>query len=172
MENTIWKKLEDNTKNFKENIKNFMEMVSYFVNLVDEELSLLEQEVFYNENKYINKISWVISLVNTIWYLRWQDSFFSNIIRAPYSDELYKIEDFFEERLHNITSYLAKSEKYESIYKSKIRDYFYFSRTGNFPLAEDLEYNWFFWKKKIIYNIDNEDYNKYKKYKEIEKNNI
>lgn len=113
----------------------YTKFVREFVTLLDEELSVWEDRAKNKENLHelARQMPAIISLVNTVGYLRGQDGIFLDI--RPLTEnqkEFYQYEDLFEKRLNQLIDILMDSdEKY--FYKERLESYLIKSRTKQNP---------------------------------------
>lgn len=107
----------------------FKELVEEFYFLVDSEIKKVEAQIQMKDNNgIIFSIPKIISLINTIGYLRGQDNAFIDARPSTnFQSELYKNEDMFEKRLKIIIEYIAKEEN--EAYTSRLKEYFIKNRT-------------------------------------------
>lgn len=112
----------------------YTEFVRAFATLLDQQLTLLEG---YTKNKegahdLIQQMPAIISLVNTVGYLRGQDGMFLDIRpRTENQKEFYEYEDLFEKRLGVLIDFLLNSEE-KAYYQERLESYFVKARTKSF----------------------------------------
>lgn len=105
----------------------YMNFVSTFVQLLDRELTKREN-ILREEKDYttvIAKMPALISLVNTIAYLRGQDNMFVSV-QSQIKDhkKLYAYESFFEKKLQTIIETLISLPDIQASYRNKLEEYF------------------------------------------------
>jgi len=113
----------------------YTNFVMGFVTLVDEQLSVWENRAKNKENLHdlARQMPAIISLVNTVGYLRGQDGMFLDIRpRTENQSEFYKYEDLFEKRLNKLIDILMDSEE-KDYYKERLESYLIKSRTKQKP---------------------------------------
>lgn len=108
----------------------YKQMVSEFSFYVDAQLRIFENSAEKNDYSFFSSMPALISLVNSIGYLRGQDGMFLEI--RPQDSEmqrdLYKNEDHFEMRLQKIIDGIRASEFFEQ-YQERLQEYFIKSRS-------------------------------------------
>jgi len=113
----------------------YTNFVMGFVTLVDEQLSVWENRAKNKENLHdlARQMPAIISLVNTVGYLRGQDGMFLDIRpQTENQSEFYKYEDLFEKRLNKFIDILMDSEE-KDYYKERLESYLIKSRTKQKP---------------------------------------
>lgn len=122
--------LEDQIKiNNQEDYLNFF---NKYITLLDRQLKIAEENIENEVEIYsiIEMMPALISLVNTVGYLRGQDGMFLNIRpRTDKQDELYKYEDLFEKRLKKLIDTIMQS-KGKDYYLKRLQQYFVDYRTN------------------------------------------
>lgn len=108
----------------------YISMVRVIASLIDTQLRLYETSVEEGSKSrlydVILQMPALISLVNTVGYLRGQDGMFLDIRPKPLSEhqkELYSLEHMFEERLYKIIQKLDSSELKDR-YIERLNEYF------------------------------------------------
>lgn len=126
--------MEKNIKKI-ESAEEYTEFVRAFATLLDQQLTLVEG---YMDRKdgvrdLIHQMPALISLVNTIGYLRGQDGMFLDVRpSAPENQkEFYGYEDMFEKRLDTVIDFLLHSDEKE-YYRERLESYFVKARTKSF----------------------------------------
>ncbi len=109
--------------------KTYISLFENFTSLVNQQFTQFE-----DENKEIHEIAKglpaLISLVNTIGYLRGQDGVFLNF--RPQTDQqtrFYKVEDEYEARLEKIIQKVMNSTE-KAFYEQNLHSYFCQTRTS------------------------------------------
>jgi hypothetical protein len=119
----------------KEEIKTgeeYTKFVREFVTLLDRELSVLEERVEKKEDirNIARRMPAIISLVNTVGYLRGQDNVFLKIRPSTENQrEFYNYENLFEDRLNKIIEFLLDSEE-KDFYIEILESYLVKVRSG------------------------------------------
>jgi hypothetical protein len=113
--------------NFKavETKEEYLNLVEKFSFLVDSELKLTEGYIeSHNNDSIISSLPKLISLANTIGYLRGQDNAFIDVRPQGMGiqDDLYQNEDNFEARLNKIIDYIVANDK--EGYTNRLNQYF------------------------------------------------
>lgn len=113
----------------------YTKFVREFVTLLDEQLSVWEDRAKNKEGLHdlARQMPAIISLVNTVGYLRGQDGMFLDI--RPHTEnqkEFYGYEDLFEKRLDKLIDALLNSNE-EVYYKERLESYMVKSRTKQKP---------------------------------------
>lgn len=122
---------------FKANINNqeeYILFVKQFITLLDEQFNVWEEESQHESGLHSLSESMpaIISLVNTVGYLRGQDGVFLNIRpRTDMQNKLYKLEDIFEKRLQKLIDVLMQSPAKE-YYLKRLQKYFIDARSNKF----------------------------------------
>jgi hypothetical protein len=110
----------------------YMDFVEKFASLLDRQMRSFEHQVITESGlqNVTSAMPALISLVNTMGYLRGQDGIFLDI-RPSTSQQstLYAYEDFFEARLSKLIETIMQSELKES-YKQRLDGYFVKSRSN------------------------------------------
>lgn len=109
----------------------YTNFVREFVTLLDKQLSLWEDRAKNKEElrDLALQMPAIISLVNTVGYLRGQDGMFLDIRpRTDNQNEFYAYEDLFEKRLSNLIDILLYSNE-KKFYKERLESYLIESRT-------------------------------------------
>lgn len=113
----------------------YIDMVERFSGLVDKEMKKTESEENPGRIHAIAlRLPALISLVNTIGYLRGQDGVFLDIRPEDMhgsgrQGDLYKNEDEFEKRLQNLIDEVGTSEE-ASFYRETLERYYITARTA------------------------------------------
>lgn len=113
----------------------YTKFVREFVTLLDEQLSVWEDRAKNKKNLHelAHQMPAIISLVNTVGYLRGQDGMFLNIRpRTENQREFYGYEDLFEKRLNQLIDILMDSDE-KNFYKERLEIYLIKSRTKQKP---------------------------------------
>jgi hypothetical protein len=113
----------------------YIKFVREFVTLLDEQFSVLEDRAKNKENLHelAHQMPAIISLVNTVGYLRGQDGMFLGMCpRTENQSELYGYEDLFENRLDQLIDILMDSDE-KDFYKERLESYLIKSRTKQKP---------------------------------------
>lgn len=113
----------------------YIKFVRQFITLFDEQLRVFEARERNAENiqDLVRQMPALISLVNTVGYLRGQDGVFLSIRpRTENQSELYEYEDFFEKRLNALIDIIMDSEQ-KDFYVEKLESYFVKVRTKQKP---------------------------------------
>jgi hypothetical protein len=109
----------------------YVDFVEKFVTLLDKQFTQAESRI-NDENDIlgsINSLPALISLVNTVGYLRGQDGMFLNIRPSVDSQQtLYEYEDHFEARLKSLIVAVMQSNLHGE-YKKRLTTYFVEART-------------------------------------------
>jgi hypothetical protein len=108
----------------------YTNFVREYATLLDQQLSIWEDKVTNKENLHdlAHQMPALISLVNTVGYLRGQDGLFLDI--RPHTEnqsEFYSYEDLFEIRLRKLTDLLMNSDE-KDYYVERIESYLIKSR--------------------------------------------
>lgn len=108
--------------NTEEEYKDFVEQF-YF--LADKELQRAEELKIKGEHyKLALVLAKIISIVNTVGYLRGQDNVFLDFRpHVSFQKELYQVEDEFEKRLYQLIDYIKTTESRE-VCKSMVEEYY------------------------------------------------
>ena len=112
----------------------YTEFVRAFATLLDQQLTLLEGYMNGKEGAHnlIQQMPALISLVNTIGYLRGQDGMFLDIRPSTENQkEFYEYEDLFEKRLSTLIDFILNSDEKE-YYRERLESYFVKARTKSF----------------------------------------
>lgn len=112
----------------------YTEFVRAFATLLDQQLTLLEGYVNEKEGAHnlIQQMPAMISLVNTVGYLRGQDGMFLDIRPSTENQkEFYEYEDLFEKRLSTLIDFILTSDEKE-YYLERLESYFVKARTKSF----------------------------------------
>lgn len=112
----------------------YTEFVRAFATLLDQQLTLLEGYMNGKEGAHnlIQQMPALISLVNTIGYLRGQDGMFLDIRPSTENQkEFYEYEDLFEKRLSTLIDFILNSDEKE-YYRERLESYFVKVRTKSF----------------------------------------
>jgi hypothetical protein len=118
-----------------QNQNEYIDMVERFSGLVDKEMKKTESEENPGRIHAIAlRLPALISLVNTIGYLRGQDGVFLNIRPEDMHGSgiqgyLYKNEDEFEKRLQNLIDEVGTSEE-ANFYRETLERYYITARTA------------------------------------------
>jgi hypothetical protein len=119
------------TKNKITRADEYIDFVRKFTTLLDEQMSSHEKENL-DDNGLLNlatSLPALISLVNTVGYLRGQDGMFLDIRpRTDSQQELYALEDSFENRLKKLIDTVMKSNQ-KDFYLDKLNTYFIKARS-------------------------------------------
>lgn len=113
----------------------YKSFVKEFVTLLDKQFAVLEERAENKENLHdlARQMPAIISLVNTVGYLRGQDGMFLEI--RPLVDnqkDLYDYENLFEKRLEKLIDILMDSDN-KDYYIERLESYFVKSRTKQKP---------------------------------------
>ena len=113
----------------------YTKFVREFVTILDEQLSVWEDRAKNKEGLHdlARQMPAIISLVNTVGYLRGQDGMFFDI--RPHTEnqsEFYGYEDLFEKRLDQLIDILMDSDE-KDYYKERLESYLIKSRTKQKP---------------------------------------
>lgn len=126
--------LENNFKKI-ETAEGYTEFVRTFALLLDKQLTLMEgyMKSANGAHDLVQQMPALISLVNTIGYLRGQDGMFLDIRpNTPENQkEFYELEDMFEKRLNSIIDFLLQSDE-KRYYQERLEMYFIKARTESF----------------------------------------
>lgn len=105
--------------------EDYIDVVRKFSFLLNQEFSIIENGEINIET--IDKIPFIISLVNTIECFRWQESLFLNFrpkeVTAQFQSELYSYEQDFNNRFDILRQRIRDSDLYDE-YKKKLERYF------------------------------------------------
>ena len=113
----------------------YTKFVREFATLLDKQLSVWEDRAKNKENLHelARQMPAIISLVNTVGYLRGQDGMFLNIRpRTENQNEFYGYEDLFEKRLDKLIDMLMDSDE-KDFYKERLESYLIKLRTKQKP---------------------------------------
>jgi len=113
----------------------YTKFVRGFATLLDEQLSVCEDRAKNKENLHelARQMPAIISLVNTVGYLRGQDGMFLDMRpRTENQNEFYGYEDLFEKRLDQLINTLMDSDE-KDFYKERLESYLIKSRTKQKP---------------------------------------
>lgn len=122
------------SKKVIESAEGYTEFVRAFATLLDQQLTLLEGYMNGKEGAHnlIQHMPAIISLVNTVGYLRGQDGMFLDIRpRTENQKEFYGYEDLFEKRLSTLIDFVLSSDEKE-YYRERLESYFVKARTKSF----------------------------------------
>lgn len=113
----------------------YTSFVREFVTLLDTQLTVWEDRAKNKENLHelARQMPAIISLVNTVGYLRGQDGMFLDI--RPHTEnqkEFYGYEELFENRLNELIDILMNSDE-KDFYKERLESYLIKSRTKQKP---------------------------------------
>ncbi len=113
----------------------YTKLVRNFVTLVDEQLKIWEEDT--RDKEYLHHLAGrmpvIISLVNTVGYLRGQDCVFVDIRPSTENqNEFYKYEHLLESRLKKLIDMLMDSDEKE-YYIEMLEGYLVKSRTKQKP---------------------------------------
>lgn len=116
------------------NTDEWQTFVEQFVTLLDKEMSKHEEKI--KEPSYavdlVHVMPALISMVNTIGYLRGQDGMIASDmdpnIRIPLTNKIREYENHFEERLDKLIDIILKSDQKE-YYEQRLDSYFTKCRT-------------------------------------------
>lgn len=112
----------------------YIQFVKTFVTLLDTQFAIWEEMANSKEmlGGLVQQMPAIISLVNTVGYLRGQDGVFLNV-RPPkvseFQKELYTYEDQFEVRLKRLIETILSSDEKGS-YTERLERYFITARTS------------------------------------------
>lgn len=115
----------------------YTKFIRQFATLLDEQLSVWEDLAKNKENLHelARQMPAIISLVNTVGYLRGQDGMFLDIRpRTENQSEFYGYENLFEKRLDQLIDILMDSDE-KDFYKERLESYLIKSRTKQKPTA-------------------------------------
>lgn len=119
------------TKNKITTADEYIDFVRKFTTLLDEQMTHHEKENL-DDNELLNLATGLpalISLVNTVGYLRGQDGIFLDIRpRTDSQHELYALEDGFENRLKKLIDSIMKSNQ-KDFYLDRLNTYFIKARS-------------------------------------------
>lgn len=121
-------------KKIMESAEEYTEFVRAFATLLDQQLTLLEGYAKSKEGAHdlIQQMPALISLVNTVGYLRGQDGMFLDIRpRTENQKEFYGYEDLFEKRLGALIDFVLSSDEKE-YYRERLESYFVKARTKSY----------------------------------------
>jgi len=121
----------DIQKNLLSTGDEYTKFVREFITLLDEQFSIWEELAKNESNLYdlARQMPAIISLVNTVGYLRGQDGLFLSIRPSTENQsEFYKYEDEFEKRLEKLIDILMDSDV-KDFYKDKLESYLVKLRT-------------------------------------------
>ena len=111
-----------------ETVKVYMDLVEKLSYLTDNALKKLEKQVeekdIWSASHFIPE---VISLVNTIAYLRGDSAIFLEYRPdglEEFQRDLYRNEDVFIARLYKLIEIISESEKDRKIYKNALKEYY------------------------------------------------
>lgn len=113
----------------------YTNFVREFVTLLDQQLKVWEECAKNKEDLHYlaRQMPAIISLVNTVGYLRGQDNVFLDIRpRTENQNEFYEYGDLFENRLYDLIDILMSSDE-KQYYLERIESYFVQSRTKQKP---------------------------------------
>ncbi|MDP3955643.1 MAG: hypothetical protein Q8Q18_00145 [bacterium] len=113
----------------------YTKFVREFVTLLDEQVSVWEDRAknIKNLHELACQMPAIISLVNTVGYLRGQDGMFLDIRpRTENQSEFYGYEDQFEKRLDKLINMLMDSDE-KDFYQERLESYLIKSRTKQKP---------------------------------------
>jgi len=113
----------------------YTKFVREFATLLDEQLCVWEDRAKNKENLHelARQMPAIISLVNTVGYLRGQDGMFLDMRpRTENQNEFYGYEDLFEKRLDQLINTLMDSDE-KDFYKERLESYLIKSRTKQKP---------------------------------------
>jgi hypothetical protein len=113
----------------------YIEFVREFVTLLDEQFSMWEDWAKNKEKLHdlARQMPAIISLVNTVGYLRGQDGVFLDIRpQTGNQSEFYEYENEFEKRLDKLIDILMESDE-KDFYKERLESYLVKSRTKQKP---------------------------------------
>lgn len=104
-------------------------MVSMFSYCVDMQLRIIEDR-FAKNDLDVSSMPALISLVNSIGYLRGQDGMFTTFrpLDSEMQRNLYKNEDQFETRLQKLIDAIRDSQ-YADAYQNRLHEYFIKARS-------------------------------------------
>ena len=116
-----------------ETAEEYMKMAEQLTALVDAELTRTEKDVQNGDmHLVVQRMPGLISLVNTIGYLRGQDGLFLEVRPSDvslYQKELYATEDAMESRLWSIIERICGVSEDRERYIHRLREYFLEWRT-------------------------------------------
>jgi hypothetical protein len=113
----------------------YTRFVREFATLLDEQFNVWEDRAKNKEKLHdlARQMPAIISLVNTVGYLRGQDGMFLDIRpRTENQSEFYGYENLFEKRLNQLIDILMDSGEKE-YYKERLESYLIKSRTKQKP---------------------------------------
>jgi len=120
------------------NESEWRQFVEQFVTLLDKEMSTWEEKITdpTNITGLIHAMPALISLVNTVGYLRGQDGMFDMgpEISVAVAHDIINYENAFEERLNNFIDIILQSKERE-YYEQRLDSYFTKVRTKQKPSA-------------------------------------
>ena len=109
----------------------YTEFVRAFATLLDQQLTIAEGYASSKEGVHdlIQQMPALISLVNTVGYLRGQDGMFLDVRpRTENQKEFYEYEDLFEKRLGVLIDFVLSSDEKE-YFRERLESYFVKART-------------------------------------------
>lgn len=125
----------ESNKKVIESAEEYIEFVRAFATLLDQQLTIFEGYMSAKDGAHdlIHQMPALISLVNTMGYLRGQDGMFLDIRpSAPENQkEFYELEDMFEKRLNTIIDFILQSDEKE-YYRERLDSYFVKARIKSF----------------------------------------
>lgn len=110
----------------------YVEFVRKFATLLDEQMSTIEKKAeTEGVSAVVSQIPPIISLVNTMGYLRGQDGMFLDIRPSTaYQKEFYALEDMFEARLYKLVDAIMQSDQ-KQYYVDRLDKYYMKARAYN-----------------------------------------
>lgn len=118
-------------KNYFNSGEAYVDFVRKFVTLIDSEMNNAELLIQKDSEigTLVDRMPALISLVNTVGYLRGQDGVFLDIRpRTENQNEFYQYEHDFEQRLENLIMRIRESNMFD-YYKDRLEQYFVNSRS-------------------------------------------
>jgi len=108
--------------------------IEQYVSLIENEFAIWESRISEPTNIHDLAVAMpaLITLVNTLGYLRGQDGVFSRLnmgIRLEMNNQLYEYENTFNKRLQKLIDVIMQSEE-KNIYIQTLQNYFINSRIG------------------------------------------
>lgn len=122
----------DINKKHVENAEEYANLVRAFVTLLDKQFTIWEECAKDSKDLHelARRMPALISLVNTIGYLRGQDGVFLDVRPGTENqEEFYGYEDAFEKRLQQLIDMLIDSDE-RKFYRLRLDSYFVKFRTG------------------------------------------
>jgi hypothetical protein len=117
-----------------ETVEEYMVMVKQFSGLVAAELKMVEEDAQKGDvYSVVQRLSGLVSIINTLGYLRGQDGFFldsrPNGLAGEYQRQLYAMEDEVETRLWKLIEFVCNTAEGREQYLSHMHTYYLDART-------------------------------------------